>query len=80
MANTSRSTFRTRVAYGVQNRTDLTPRIDEAVNDTYILLYSSNISGKKEPFTMLFQEIAGKIIPKESELPFFAIFTQKVEP
>jgi hypothetical protein len=53
---------------------------DEDVKETYILLYSSNISGKKEPFTMLFQEIAGKIIPKESDLPFFEMFTQRSEP
>ncbi len=53
---------------------------DEGVSDTYIMLFSDNISGKKEPFTMLFQEIAGKIIPKESELPFFAIFSQRSEP
>ena len=54
--------------------------VDEDVNDTYIMLYSSNISGKKEPFTMLFQEIAGKIIPKETDLPFFEMFTQRSEP
>ncbi|MEX2681359.1 MAG: hypothetical protein Q6373_007150 [Candidatus Sigynarchaeota archaeon] len=47
---------------------------DSASRDTYVLLYSSNISGLKEPFKMLFQEIAGKIIPKENDLPFFEIF------
>ncbi len=53
---------------------------DEDVNETYILLYSSNLSGKREPFTMLFQEIAGKIIPKETDLPFFAMFAPKGTP
>ncbi|MBN2151410.1 MAG: hypothetical protein JW839_08195 [Candidatus Lokiarchaeota archaeon] len=53
---------------------------DENPGETYVLLYSSNISGKKEPFKMLFQEIAGKIIPKESELPFFAMFTRREGP
>nr|MDO8085401.1 hypothetical protein [Candidatus Sigynarchaeum springense] len=47
---------------------------DSASKEFYILLYSSNISGEKEPFKMLFQEIAGKIIPKESDLPFFEMF------
>ena len=33
MANTTRSTFRTRIALGIQARTDLTTRIDEAIDD-----------------------------------------------
>ncbi|NMC03737.1 MAG: hypothetical protein GYA24_00930 [Candidatus Lokiarchaeota archaeon] len=52
---------------------------DDESKDSYIMLYSSNISGKKELFAMLFQEIAGKIIPKETDLPFFAMFAPRGE-
>lgn len=44
-------------------------------NETYVMLYSSNISGAVEAFASLFQEISGKIINKEVDLPFFTIFS-----
>ena len=46
--------------------------------ERFILLYSSNISGTREAFVSLFQEIGGKMIPASCQegLPFFTLFTK----
>lgn len=67
--------YRSTTSGKILGTAELTSFVNEA-KERFILLYSSNISGTREAFISLFQDIAGKMIPAscQEELPLFILF------
>jgi len=67
--------YRSTTSGKILGTAELTAFVNEA-KERFILLYSSNMSGTREAFISLFQEIGGKMIPASCSegLPFFTLF------